>query len=92
MDKRFDKFKKFVKRFFWDAVIFIILMIMNRADPLRGLAIFTMLESACYLLKYFCIKFLDWTGFDDEEINEMLSDKKEEKDSKDSDKEDKNKV
>ena len=46
MDKRFDKFKKFVKRFFWDAVIFIILMIMNRADPLRGLAIFTMLESA----------------------------------------------
>lgn len=92
MGKRFDSFKKFVKRFFWDAVIFVILMIMNRANPLRGLAIFTMLESACYLLKYFCIKFFDWAGFDDEEINEMLSDKKEEKDSKDSDKEDKNKV
>lgn len=92
MSERFDRFKKFVKRHFWDVVVFIILMVINRTDPLRGIAIFVMIESACYLLKYLCIKFLNWAGFDDEEIDEMLSDKKEEKDSKDSDKEDQNKV
>ena len=71
MSERFDKFKKFVKKYFWDVVVFIILMVMNRATPLRGLAVFAMIESACYLLKFLCIKFLYREGFNDEEIDDI---------------------
>lgn len=92
MSERFDKFKRFVKKYFWDVVVFIILMVMNRATPLRGLAVFAMIESACYLLKYLCIKFLYREGFNDEEIDDIFSGKWKEKDSEDSDKDDKNKV